>query len=275
MTTESTSTTVAAPPAQTVAKASPRKTFKDLVETDAFKQQIALALPKHLTPDRFLRVLTNATIKNPKILECTQESLFKCIFDAAAVGLEIDGRRAHLVPLANRKKTGNPLEANLWLDYKGVAELVMRSGQVSNIHADVVCEGDVFEYDRGELKRHSIDFKKPRGEMYAAYCIIRMKDGGEKVEVMGKEDIDRVKNASPGKDGDPWTKHYNEQAKKTVFKRASKWVPLSPENRDVIEADNDAIEIGGTPAGVVARAEPLSPFQLPEPTPETQEEKKE
>lgn len=266
-TTENTSTTIAAPADKTVAKASPKKTFQDLVQSDSFKQQISAALPKHLTPDRFIRVLMTATIKNPKLLECTQESMFKSIFDCAAVGLELDGRRAHLVPLVNRKKKGEPLEANLWLDYKGIAELVMRSGTVSNIHADVVCENDVFEYDRGELKAHKIDFKKPRGAMYAAYCIIRMKDGGEKVEVMGKEDIDRVKNASPGKDADPWKLHYNEQAKKTVFKRASKWVPLSPENRDVIEADNDAIDISSVPVLPVALPEPLDPFKASEETP--------
>lgn len=258
------STAVTTPAASTVAKTSPKKTFQDLVQSDSFKSQIAAALPKHLTPERFIRVLMTATIKNPKLLECTQESMFKSIFDCAAVGLELDGRRAHLVPLVNRKKTGNPLEANLWLDYKGIAELVMRSGTVSNIHADVVCENDVFEYDRGELKAHKIDFKKSRGEMYAAYCIIRMKDGGEKVEVMGKEDIDRVRNSSPGKDSDPWTKHYGEQAKKTVFKRASKWVPLSPENRDVIEADNDAIDISSAPVLPVALPEPLNPFSAPE-----------
>lgn len=36
----------------------------------------------------------------------------------------------------------------------------MRSGTVSNIHADVVCDNDEFEYDRGELKRHKIDSRE-------------------------------------------------------------------------------------------------------------------
>lgn len=253
---------VAAPQQQVANKPSPKKTFEQLVQSDHFKSQITAALPKHLTPERFVRVLMTATVKNPKLLECTQESLFKSIFDCAAAGLEIDGRRAHLVPLVNRKKPGAPLEANLWYDYKGIAELIMRSGAVSNIHADVVCDNDQFDYERGELRTHKIDFKKPRGEMYAAYCIIRMKDGTEKVEVMSKDEIDRIRNASMGKDAEPWSKHYNEQAKKTVFKRASKWVPLSPEVRDVIHSEDEIIDIA--PKNVVAKAEPLNPFQLPE-----------
>jgi recombination protein RecT len=214
---------------------SQKRTFQDLVNGEDFKKQISLALPKHITPDRFLRVLMTAVIKQPALLQCTQESLFKGIFDCAALGLEIDGRRAHLIPLVNRKKAGSPLEANLWLDYKGIAELVMRSGLVSNIHADIVCENDVFEFDRGELKAHKIDFKKPRGNMYACYAIIRMKDGTEKVEVMGKDDVDRIRASAPGKNAEAWSNHYNEQAKKTVFKRASKWVPLSSEVRDGLD----------------------------------------
>src|SRR5262245_39941083 len=91
-------------------KQSNRKTFQELVNSDTFKTQITAALPKHLTADRFIRVLMTATLKNPQLLECTQESLFKGIFDCAAIGLELDGRRAHLVPLRNRKKQGQPLE---------------------------------------------------------------------------------------------------------------------------------------------------------------------
>lgn len=219
--------------------ASPKKTFQQLVDSDTFKAQIAAALPKHITAERFIRVLMTATLKNTQLLECTQESLFKGIFDCAALGLELDGRRAHLVPLRNNKKEGKPLEANLWVDYKGMAELVMRSGVVSNIHADIVCDHDVFEYDRGVISKHTINFKEDRGNMYAVYCLIRMKDGGEKCEVMSVHQIDRVRDSSPGKNQDPWTKHYAEMAKKTVAKRAFKWVPMSAEVAKLMEVEHE------------------------------------
>lgn len=231
--------------------ATKKRTFQELVDSDSFKTQIAAALPKHLTPDRFIRVLMTATLKNPQLLDCTQESLFKGIFDCAAIGLELDGRRAHLVPLRNNKKDGKPLEANLWVDYKGMAELVMRSGVVSNIHADIVCDNDVFEYDRGVISKHTIDFKKERGEMYAVYCLIRMKDGGEKCEVMSTHQVDRVRDASMGRAADPWTKHYAEMAKKTVAKRAFKWVPMSAEVSRLIEVE-DAEPLNVTPRPTMA-----------------------
>lgn len=237
------STVATQSPQGQVTTTSPKKTFKDLVEGEQFKAQLVAALPKHLTPDRFIRVLLTATMKNPLLLQCTQESMFKGILDAAATGVEIDGRRAHLIPYKNNNK--NCYEAQLIIDYKGIAELIMRSGLVSTIHAEIVCENDVFEENRGQVVKHTIERKKERGAMYAAYALIVMRDGGEKCEVMSKSDIDAIRKRSRAGSSGPWVTDYNEMAKKTVFRRASKWVPLSPEIRSVVEAD-DAIDIDAT-----------------------------
>ena len=40
------------------------------------------------------------------------------------------------------------------------------------------------------------------------------------------------------RNGPAWTGHFDEMGKKTVFKRNSKWVTLSPEIRSVIDLDN-------------------------------------
>lgn len=243
------SSTPTTTPTTAVAKSAAKKTFQQLVDSDSFKSQIALALPKHLTADRFIRVLMTATIKQPKLLECTQTSMFKGIFDCAAVGLELDGRRAHLVPFRNK----GVLEATLIVDYKGLAELAMRSGVVSNIHADIVCESDVFEVDRGVITKHTVDYRKERGEMYAVYCIIRMKDGGEKAEVMSTLEVDRIRKRSKSGDDGPWVTDFAEMAKKTVFKRASKWVPLSAEIRNVVEGEDAALG-GDEPTNVTPKS---------------------
>jgi len=102
----------------------------------------------------------------------------------------------------------------------------------------VVCANDAFEYDCGEVKRHSIDFKAARGEMYAAYAICTFKDGTKKCEVMSKDEVESIRKRSRAGDSGPWKTDYNEMSKKTVFRRLSKWLPLSPEMRDAIEADD-------------------------------------
>ena len=248
-----TQTTAIAPAAGAqVATAPVQKTFKELLAGERFQTQLAAALPKHLTPDRFTRILLTATMKNPLLLECTQESLFKGILDAAGAGVEIDSRRAHLIPYKNNTK--RCYEAQLIIDYKGIAELIMRSGLVSSIHADIVCDKDVFEYDRGQVIKHSINLREDRGAMYAAYCIISMREGEAKCDVMSKADVEAIRRRSRAGNAGPWVTDFNEMAKKTVFRRASKWVPLSPEIRSVVEADDTADEpVNVTPkAGLLA-----------------------
>ena len=118
----------------------------------------------------------------------------------------------------------------------------MRTNNVSKIHADVVCENDVFVYDRGEITEHSIDFRKPRGDVYAAYALIKMKDGSEKCEVLSRDEIEVIRNRSRAGKSGPWVTDWNEMAKKTAFRRVSKWVPLSAEIRDAISEDDRQFE---------------------------------
>jgi recombination protein RecT len=67
------------------------------------KNQMAMALPKHLTVDRLLRVSMTSIQKTPKLLDCTQQSLLACIMTCAQLGLEPDQflGQAYLVPYGN------------------------------------------------------------------------------------------------------------------------------------------------------------------------------
>lgn len=215
-------------------------TLKDHLNGDAFRAAVAAALPKHLTPERFIRIATTAINKVPKLAECDQASFFSALMTLSQFGLEPDGRRAHLIPFANNKR--GIVECQLIIDYKGLVELVMRSGVVSYLHADVVCDRDKFEFDKGALKTHVIDFKQPRGECYAVYALCRFKDGTEKCEVMTREEVEAIRKRSRSGSSGPWVTDWSEMAKKTVFRRLSKWLTLSPEFRDAVEADDDQLE---------------------------------
>jgi recombination protein RecT len=196
---------------------------------DYFKQQVALALPKHMTPDRFIRVGLTALMKTPKLLDCTSESVIQCMLNCSALGLEPDGRRAHLIPYGN--------VCTLIVDYKGIVELAKRSGDVSNVFVQVVCENDSFQWENGEVK-HLIDFKRERGTMYAAYATITFKDGSKQTDVMTKHEVDAIRKRSKAGNSGPWVTDYNEMAKKTVFRRASKWITLSPEVSEALDKED-------------------------------------
>lgn len=198
------------------------------------KKRFADVLPKHLSVERFIRVALAATSRTPKLIDCTQESLLRCLIDLSAFGLEPDGRRAHLVPYGNT--------CTLIIDWKGLAELAMRSGIIAKLHADIVCQNDTFVYNLGEIIEHKIDWQKPRGDMYAAYAMAVTKDGPVFVAVLTKDEIDSIRKRSKSGNNGPWVSDYNEMAKKTAFRRLSKWLPLSAEFRDAIEKDNEDTE---------------------------------
>jgi len=218
--------------------------LRGMISGDEFRRAVSQVLPKHLTPDRFVRIAILAMTRTPKLAECEKASFFGALMTLSQLGIEPDGRRAHLIPFENRKR--GVVECQLIVDYKGIAELVQRSGLVANLHADIVCEADEFEYDCGSVERHRIDFRKPRGPMYAVYAIARMKDGTSKCEVLSRDEVDAVRSRSRAANAGPWVTDYNEMAKKTVFRRLSKWLPWSPEIRDAIEKDEEPIEVSAT-----------------------------
>lgn len=233
-----------------VTKAGEPKTLRDLINTDYFKGQVACALPRHLKPDRFIRVATTAMLRTPKLMQCSQESFLSCLLSLSALGLEPDGRLAHLIPFEDRKN--NRTDCQLIVDYKGLVELVMRTGRVANIHADKVCENDEFEYNLGEVKVHKIDFREPRGDAYAYYCVVRFKDGTTRCEVMSKEEVDNIRKRSRARDFGPWVTDYDEMAKKTCFRRCFKWLPASAEltkAQDIDDDRRDQLRPGEIPLG--------------------------
>ena len=228
-----------------IANAPTKLTIRQHLESPTFAQAVAKALPKHLTPERFIRVAVTAITRTPKLAQCDQASFFSSLLTLSQFGLEPDGRRAHLIPFENRKR--GVTECQLIIDWKGLVELAMRSGTVANLHADVVRKGDIFEYSAGKVAKHvphflRLDAAKPEiaGDIYAVYAMAEFKDGSSKAEVLSISEVDAVRNRSRASQSGPWVSDYAEMAKKTAFRRLSKWLPLSPEFRDVLDKDDES-----------------------------------
>lgn len=214
-----------------------KKFLSDTTVMEKFRQ----VLPQHMSADRMARIAIAATSKTPKLNECTITSVMKCLIDLSALGLEPDGRHAHLIPYGK--------ECTLIVDYKGLVALAYRSGDVKSIHADVVFEGDIFDYRLGKVQDHvQFDFRfddqRPdsKGDVVAAYCIVQLKGGAEKHEVMTIGELEGIRSRSKAKSSGPWKTDTNEMYKKTVFRRASKWIPMSAEMREHYDRDFDTLE---------------------------------
>jgi len=198
---------------------------------EAMRGQIARALPKHVSPERMLRVAQTAMQTVPKLEECTTLSVVGAIVVASQLGLELGGPlgQAYLVP--HRTKGG--MVATLIPGYRGMIDLARRSGTVSVIDAVVVHKRDpVFRVVLGV--RPSIDHEPylgdgDAGEMRAVYARCLMRDGSTQFVVLRKAEVDSVRKRSKAGDVGPWVTDFEEMAKKTAIRRLWKVLPVSVE----------------------------------------------
>lgn len=241
-----------------IATAPRPSTLRGWLNDPGMKADIARALPKHCNADRMTRIALTALTRTPKLQECDTASFMQCLLDLSQWGLEPNGRDAHLIPFNNKKR--GVVECQLIIDYKGLVQLCYRTGQVESIHSDVVYANDDFYYSMGEVRRHVPwwirDDLTPKpaeaGAVVAFYTRVKLKGGATKCEVMSKVDVDKVRSRSRAGGSGPWVTDYAEMGKKTVFRRASKWLPVSAEIVSAFERDFDRPVVQGELMGLPA-----------------------
>lgn len=200
------------------------------------KPQLSLALPRHLSADRLLRISMTSVRRTPTLLACNPQSLLGAIMQAAQLGLEPDGvlGMSYLVPFKD--------EVQLIVGFKGLLDLARRSGQISTIAARVVHQRDQFEFSYGleDKLAHIPSREQDPGELIAVYAIAKLKDGGTQVDVMTKREIDAIREQSRASTNGPWVTHYEEMAKKTILRRLCKMLPASVELARAVALDERA-----------------------------------
>ena len=228
--------------------AKPGNTIHSLLMQPAMRKQLEMAIPKHLTVDRLLRVVMTAIRVNPRLMDCTQESLLACVMGCATLGLEPEPflGQAYLVPYQRSIKVGNQwrkqMEAQLIPGYRGYIALARRSGDVQSVAAQVVYENDrfVLQYGLDERLEH-VPAEGERGEVKGAYVVFKYKDGSHSFDYMTRADIDKIRSRSKASENGPWVTDYDEMAKKTVIRRHVKLAPLSVEMARAAAAENLAM----------------------------------
>lgn len=216
------------------------KTIGDLFEQ--MKPAISQAIPKHMTPERLLRIATTSIRTNPKLKVCTPESLLGAVMQCAQLGLEpsVLGH-AYLIPYKNKNRETNQYvdECQFQIGYKGLIELARRTGQISSIMAQAVYQNDEFEYEYGinEKLKH-VPGDGDRGPVVKYYAYAKFKDGGYSFLVMSRRDIEIHRDKfSKSKNYGPWVDHFDEMAKKTVLKGLMKYMPISVEFQKAVDQD--------------------------------------
>lgn len=203
------------------------------VLSEHFKNQLALAVPKHLSADRMARIAATEVRKTPALLNTTPASFLGAVMQSAQLGLEPGSAlgQAYLVPYGN--------QCQLILGYRGMIDLARRSGQVLSLSAFAVREGDDFSYQLGLHPdiHHvpSCDADRVNKRIIFVYAVANLRGGGYQFEVMSRAEVEAVKAKAKSKN--IWNNYFEEMAKKTVIRRLFKYLPVSIEALQVANVD--------------------------------------
>lgn len=214
--------------------------LKTLLENN--KKNIEAALPRHLTPDRMLKIAMTEARNNPALLDCTQSSFIGAIIQCSQLGLEPGSilGHAYLVPF-NNKKAGTK-EVQFIIGYRGMIDLAGRSQRCSNVIARAVYAMDEFDYEFGLNERlvHKPVSDKANTVLTHVYAIITMKDGGKIFDVMNYGEIIDARSRSKSADYGPWSTDFEAMAKKSIVRRLFKYAPVSIEIQHAVGHDEAA-----------------------------------
>jgi recombination protein RecT len=233
---------------EAMAKSTKKGTLAGLKHTDiqtvinGMKAQIAQALPKHLSADRMVQMAVSLIAKNPKIAECSAQSLIGAVMQASILGfkpVEALGE-CYFVPYGG--------QVQFQIGYKGFIKLAQQSGQLKNIYAEVVREGDEFIYELG-LEPRLIHIPNPEseGKIKFVYAVAHLQNGGYNFQVLTFNQIEKLRLRNPMTRNNPkpsgaWATDYEAMAKAKAIKQLVKYLPLSDTIFEATKADEAIIK---------------------------------
>jgi recombination protein RecT len=220
---------------------------------DQRQGELQSALPKHIPPERFTRVVLTAIQTNPELLACSRQSLWNACMRAAADGLLPDSRDGVIVAYK---------DVATWMPMiGGLLKRFRNSGQFKSVATNVVRQGEQFEYwidEHGEHLKHVP--ADGEGEIIKAYAVAQTLDGGCMIRVMPVADIDKRRKASRAANSPMWQAWYEEAAQKTVLRNLCKRLPMSSDLDDLVRRDDALYDFDGK-----EKREPINWDALPKP----------
>ncbi|EOC1342648.1 recombinase RecT [Cronobacter dublinensis] len=155
------------------------------------------------------------------------------IINVAAIGITLNpaSKLAYLVPRDGM--------VCLDISYMGLLHLAQSSGSIKWGQCKLVCVNDTYESNGlDKAPTHKYNAFGDRGEVVGGYCTVKTPDGDYLTEEMSLAEIKAVEATSKAKNG-PWKNFWEEMARKTIVKRASKYWPKAQRLDNAIHMLND------------------------------------
>lgn len=173
----------------------------------------------------------------PALESCSRESIANSLLDMVVQGLSPAKTQCYFIPY------GKQLQLNR--SYFGTQAVLKRLTNVKDIWANVIYEGDVFDYEidggREKLIKHETKFENRDKPIIGAYAVVKTIDDVELLTVMTKKEIET--SWSQAKTKAVQTKFPQEMAKRTVINRAAKnFINTSDDSDLLVQAINNSTE---------------------------------
>lgn len=232
-----------------IEKANPQKGLAALVARPDVQAAMKAVIPKGLTPERLTQICISSINQTPKLAECTPASVLSCVMKCSQIGLEpsnVDGLgMCYILPYRNH----GVMTAQFIMGYRGYIELARRSGKLKSIHAQAVYEGDEYDTWEDETGQHFRFKANPSAShdeknLTFVFCTAHLSDGGFVFEQMSKAEVDDVRKRSKASNNGPWVTDYEMMARKTVIRRASRYLPMSTELQQAAGSDGTTPDYG-------------------------------
>ena len=158
--------------------------------------------------------------KKPVLQSCTEESIANALLDMVVQGLNPGARQCYFIAYGTKLQ--------LQRSYFGDVAVARRVAGLKDIYAEVVREGEVFEYvidpaaGKKKIIEHKVSLSTADNPIIGAYAVAIFDDGSSDVEIMTKKQIDQSWSQSKNKGSDIFKKFPEEMAKRTVIRRLLK-----------------------------------------------------
>jgi phage RecT family recombinase len=159
-----------------------------------------------VTPANFSQIVINEVKKSDKLLEAfvnNPSSMFASILAGAEIGLvpsDLLGE-FYLIPRNIRQDNGSyKMTVTPLIGYKGLHKILLRGGEIENIEAHIVYEGEDFNVSLGTNPKleHNPNFTVPRSadKITHAYAVAHYKSGRCQFQVLTRAEITAISNMS-------------------------------------------------------------------------------
>jgi len=226
-------------------------------EISRMTYQFANALPNKIGVERMMRIVMTAILHNPKLAMCEPHSFFGALLQALQLGLEVNTPlgQAYLIPRWDKNLYGKDkggLKCYFQMGYQGLLDLCYRFGKYRQITAEIVYQGDDFDYEFGtrQFLRHN-----PRGRSEIpthVWALYELDNGGQRFVVWTWEKMmkhaEQFSESYNDETGEwkfsAWSS--NQESKESMGQKTAlidllKYAPKSVELQMAVSADENTI----------------------------------